>query len=717
MSIKSKLFLVFSLLLVIVVAIVFYSRTEIGASADLISQTYDKPLMASNFARDSLVGFLRLQKSVYQDGYDKTRVDKLYQDVTSSLDVVQERLVSPQSQPMLVKVRALLKQWADQIAAGDRPHAKETAAAFESETDFLIENEFSAAHDFVIDTRAKVDRTNTVLLVMNGMCMLVSLAGGLYLFLSIYRPIRSSIAVSEKIASGHFDNDITVRGSLEFKHLLAALKEMQAKLVLHIEERQKVLNCLGQGFLMFDRNGICTPVYSRSCQTLLEATPPGKNIADILRLDAKDRAKFDRLLKLTFDRRHVDSLDLLASFAPHTYRHSQGMHVRIDYMADPAAGSQSASDNIIVIATDITKQVQAQNLAAEQKNAFESIERVLRDRISFGAFMRRAAEFAETVSGDVGDIDLADLRREAHTLKGGAGEFRLTALAGMLHDFESLLAPAGTTQAADMAQLRRHSTALMQEIASIRAQFTELLGTDVTRLETEGHLDKNAVFGFAGYLASKGLDEARQAYIRRVCMESLQDAFRRFDLQIEELAGRFNKKVLPIQFTGADVPYLADGYQKLFASFGHLFRNIMDHGIEMPEQRLLRGKDESGQVEVKLDLEKNGADRPWLVIDIRDDGAGIDVNRAREKLHAKDPAGNWYKYSDQQVLDRIMTAGLSTREEVSEYSGRGIGLNAVYHEVRKLGGSMAIRSVPGHGTSFSIKVPYVEDVAAATPAC
>src|SRR5580698_8078692 len=151
MSIKSKIFAVFFLLLIMVAVIVVYSGTNIKNAAVLIGQTYDKPLMASNFARDALVGYLRLQKDVFQNGYDKARFQKLYGDVTSSLDVVQERLVSPQSQPFLDKTRQLLKQWSDQVAAHDMQHAKETGAAFEEETDLLIENEFSAAHDFVID--------------------------------------------------------------------------------------------------------------------------------------------------------------------------------------------------------------------------------------------------------------------------------------------------------------------------------------------------------------------------------------------------------------------------------------------------------------------------------------------------------------------------------------------------------------------------------------
>jgi len=712
MSIKIKLLAVFSLLFVIVVVIVLYSRTNISSSADLIEQTYNKPLMASNFARESLIGFLRLQKNVFQNGYEKANFEKLYQDVTSSLDVVQERLVSTKSQPFLDKSRVLLKQWADEVAAGDIQHAKDTGAAFEGETDLLIENEFSAAHDYVIDTRAKVDHYNTVLLIMNGVCLFVSFAGGLYLFLSVYRPIRSCIAISKKIAAGHFDDDIQVSGSLEFRHLLAALKEMQAKLILHIEERQKVLNCLGQAFLMFDRDGICTPVYSRSCQTLLEATPPGRHIADILRLDTKEKEKFDRVLRLVFDRRHVESLDLLANFAPHSYRHSQGKHVRIDYKADPIGESQIL-DHIIVIATDITKQVQAQNLAEEQKNAFESIERVLRDRRSFGAYMRRAMEFAETITGDLDQLDIAEIRRETHTLKGGAGVFRLTALINALHDFESALTPAKPETASsstDVVLIRRHGSTLKGCIASIQNQFNELLGMDVTKLETEGTLDKGAVFAFADYLAAQGLGDVRSEYIRRVCTESLQESFKQFNIQLEDLAAEFNKKVFPIRFTGANIPVLADGYKAMLDSFVHIFRNIVDHGIETPEQRRARGKDESGQVDIRFDLQKDMQEQQWLCLEIKDDGAGIDVNKVREKLQAKDPTGHWFQCSDQQVFERMLAAGVSTNDEVNQYSGRGIGLNAVYHEVRKLGGAVSIHSVPGHGTGFSIKVPYVLDM-------
>jgi two-component system, chemotaxis family, sensor kinase CheA len=715
MSIKSKIFAVFFLLLIMVAVIVVYSGTNIKNAAVLIGQTYDKPLMASNFARDALVGYLRLQKDVFQNGYDKARFQKLYGDVTSSLDVVQERLVSPQSQPFLDKTRQLLKQWSDQVAAHDMQHAKETGAAFEEETDLLIENEFSAAHDFVIDTRAKVDHTNMVLLMMNGLCLFISFVGGLFLFMSVYRPIKTCIAISEKIASGHFDNTIQERGSTEFRHLLAALREMQSKLILHIEERQKVLNCLGQGFLMFDRSGICTPVYSRSCQTLLETTPPGKHIADILHLEGAQREKFDRLLKLAFDGRHVQALDLLTSFAPQSYPHSQGMHIRLDYKTDPGAENGTIND-IIIIATDITKQVQAQVLAEKQKHAFESIERVLRDRRSFGSYMRRAEEFAETVSGDINQLDVAEITREAHTLKGGAGAFRLAGLVDAFHDFESALRPAAADAPSapmDLSGMRRQSSILKREIGAVRNQFNELLGADVVSLETESNLNKGAIFGFADYLSARGLEDVRREYIRRVCAESFVDSFKHFNIQLEDLANRFNKKVFPIRFVGTDIPFLVDNYKKMLESFVHIFRNIMDHGIETPTQRVASGKNESGQIEIRFGVPENLPNQQWLNIEIRDDGAGIDIDKVREKLHAREPDGNWFQRSDQQVLDRMLIAGVSTNDGVSQYSGRGIGLNAVYHEVRKLGGTMSMHSMPGHGTSFLIKVPYILNITAA----
>ncbi len=123
--------------------------------------------------------------------------------------------------------------------------------------------------------------------------------------------------------------------------------------------------------------------------------------------------------------------------------------------------------------------------------------------------------------------------------------------------------------------------------------------------------------------------------------------------------------------------------------------------------RLSRGKDPAGLVSIEANIieEENGA-KQWLKIVISDDGGGIDPARVREKLTLMDPEGPWKEQDDHTVMQNIFMFGVSTREDVSDLSGRGVGMNVVKREVENLGGDIEVFSELYLWTKFVIKVPY-----------
>ncbi len=133
----------------------------------------------------------------------------------------------------------------------------------------------------------------------------------------------------------------------------------------------------------------------------------------------------------------------------------------------------------------------------------------------------------------------------------------------------------------------------------------------------------------------------------------------------------------------------------------HLVRNSMDHGIETVEERAATGKPEKGTV--ILSAENTGGE---VIITIRDDGKGMDpqkiMAKARENgLLTKDEQD----YTEREILNFVMMAGFSTKEKVTEYSGRGVGMDVVKKNIEKVGGIINIESKVGEGTSFIIKIP------------
>jgi two-component system chemotaxis sensor kinase CheA len=140
--------------------------------------------------------------------------------------------------------------------------------------------------------------------------------------------------------------------------------------------------------------------------------------------------------------------------------------------------------------------------------------------------------------------------------------------------------------------------------------------------------------------------------------------------------------------------------EKLGDPLVHIIRNSVDHGVEAPEIRLQNGKDEVGTVEVMAFHEGN-----YLVIQITDDGKGIDPAKITQKAIEKGVISASQKLTDQQAVELIFHPGFSTKEQVSEVSGRGVGMDVVKTNIEALGGSVKILSKAGVGSSIRLVLP------------
>ncbi|GAB3283560.1 response regulator [Parahaliea aestuarii] len=132
----------------------------------------------------------------------------------------------------------------------------------------------------------------------------------------------------------------------------------------------------------------------------------------------------------------------------------------------------------------------------------------------------------------------------------------------------------------------------------------------------------------------------------------------------------------------------------------HMVRNALDHGIETPEQRLAAGKSETGLV--SIDVRKHGSD---YLIRLADDGRGMDPEVLRETAITRGLGVNASELSDREALRLIFHKGFSTAARLSEISGRGVGMDIVLSELQQIGGDIDIESIPGQGTTFTVRVP------------
>ena len=192
-----------------------------------------------------------------------------------------------------------------------------------------------------------------------------------------------------------------------------------------------------------------------------------------------------------------------------------------------------------------------------------------------------------------------------------------------------------------------------------------------------------------------------QASVLGIRMVPVKTVFSKFPRMLRDLAKASGKKI-DLQLVGEDTEIDKSIIEELGDPMIHLIRNSADHGIESPEVRLKAGKSETGTVILRARHEGDS-----VVVEIEDDGKGIDPAVIRAKAIEKGllTADRAEAMPDDEIIELIFAPGFSTAAQVTDISGRGVGMDVVRSNVRKLNGRVGIRSTVGKGSVFTIKLP------------
>jgi two-component system, chemotaxis family, sensor kinase CheA len=257
---------------------------------------------------------------------------------------------------------------------------------------------------------------------------------------------------------------------------------------------------------------------------------------------------------------------------------------------------------------------------------------------------------------------------------------------------------------------RSTSHSLRVDEARIDALFN-LAGELIVAKNGVAHLARRVEDGIGGNELARALRREHEiierlatemhAAILKLRMVSIAQVFRSFPRLVRDMSQRLNKKVALVthgETTESDKAIV----DRLFEPLLHLVRNALDHGVESPQQRLAAGKPETAIVSMQAE---RAGDR--LVVEVRDDGRGIDPKVVRRKaaergLLAREELD---ALSDEQALDLIFSAGFSTAAEVSDISGRGVGMDVVRATVEQIGGRVSVNSGVGTGTTVRLDLP------------
>jgi chemosensory pili system protein ChpA (sensor histidine kinase/response regulator) len=179
--------------------------------------------------------------------------------------------------------------------------------------------------------------------------------------------------------------------------------------------------------------------------------------------------------------------------------------------------------------------------------------------------------------------------------------------------------------------------------------------------------------------------ESHVPRLTRLVRQIGKEANKQVELAVEGASGELDRQVL----------------DKMLPPFEHMLRNAVVHGIESAKQRQQANKSATGRITIRLHRE--GAE---MVIDVADDGRGLDVDAIRRKAYELDMLKADTKVTDEEIMNLILTPGFTTASKVTQTAGRGVGMDVVANEVKKLGGSLLISSVTGQGTNFTVRLPF-----------
>lgn len=250
-------------------------------------------------------------------------------------------------------------------------------------------------------------------------------------------------------------------------------------------------------------------------------------------------------------------------------------------------------------------------------------------------------------------------------------------------------APAETTVRVDTARLDRMMN-LVGELVLVRNRLKDL------RMR---NADPQALARAVGELdfITRGLQNA----VMQIRMQPIGKVFARFPKIARDLARTLGKQV-EVELVGEDTDLDKNLVEMLVDPLVHMVRNSVDHGIEPPEERVRCGKSPAGHLQLAARQQGDN-----ILISVRDDGAGMDPERIRAKAVEKGLLGadEAAQLSPEACLQLVFLPGFSTKEQVSDLSGRGVGMDVVMSRIKELGGAVHIDSRVGQGTTIHIRLP------------
>ena len=315
-------------------------------------------------------------------------------------------------------------------------------------------------------------------------------------------------------------------------------------------------------------------------------------------------------------------------------------------------------------------------------------------------------DFEILFGSDLSTAELTPLIDREHLSVSAFGESAAQSLgqgegAPVEEEFHAPVSAEGAVSAKSMSRTVRVDIGKLDVLMNIVGELVlshSMISEVVSRMRRDGLVAQSQELGKAAKGLEKKLSELQKG-VMEIRMIPVGQLFEKMSRIVRKISREQGKKV-ELKLYGADTELDKLIIEDISDPVMHIVRNSIDHGIETPEDRLSAGKDEKGTITLSSFQKGN-----HVVIQVDDDGSGIDVARVRQKALQLGMIGALDEVTDREALEFIFRPGFSTTDKVSEISGRGVGMDVVRTNIASLSGMIDLENFPGQGTRVVITLP------------
>ncbi|MDF3069447.1 MAG: cheA1 [Polyangiaceae bacterium] len=502
-------------------------------------------------------------------------------------------------------------------------------------------------------THATYENARRTLLGVSVAAALLAAGFGTVIFLGIRRTMREVTDLNQNL-----------EGLVKVRTQALAERERSLRLVLD-STGDGIIGVRGDGMLAGDSSAAAARWFG-------EARAGVSAAAYFFPTDEDRQAAFEMGLEQLFS--DVFPWDAAVEQLPRRIER-EGLFLELSYRQ---VANDTSDVSLLVLVRDVTERVQSERAEQDAREQQTLVAKLLSDKQGFSAFVADAERLIQSFDAETDSITV---KRNLHTLKGNVAIYGLASVARACHAVEDRMAESGDLpDAVDVAALAGLFRAKLTSIET----FLSSLDESVFEVKSDEH---------AALVSSLMERKDYQEILRMVevwTWSRTAEHLTRLRGQVEHVAKRLGKAV-KVEVEHNDLRLPATYLQSFWPTLVHVVRNAVDHGIEDARLRGERGKPAEGHITL----------RTWqtdtqICIEVADDGGGIDVEAVREKALAN----GLELPPESQLAELVLADGFSTRSDVTDLSGRGVGLSATAEACRAEGGRLEIHNDIGLGVRF-----------------